>query len=144
MLCGIIIRKHNKIHFLTVSSVVSHNWSFNKIFLMGSHFFLILILIYFLHKPLHELAFYRLKYPLRLFPSYLNLAFVYFNQICAIIYLMYPSSTSLRIHKLKLLYKLTTEHTVHSRVQLFITQTWIIPKIVESQSKLTYSSSIEV
>ena len=37
-----------------------------------------------------------------------------------------------------LLHKLTTEHTLHSKVKLSITQTWnvVFPKIVESQSKL--------
>ena len=52
--------------------------------------FVFLILIYFLHTPLHGLAFYSFNYPLCLFPSYLNHAFVYFNEISATIYLMYP------------------------------------------------------
>ena len=37
-------------------------------------------------------------------------------------YLSYVSSTSLRIHKLKLVHKLITKHTLHSRVKLIITQ----------------------
>ena len=37
-------------------------------------------------------------------------------------YLSYVSSTSYRIYKLKLLHKLTTEHTLHSRVNLSIMQ----------------------
>ena len=37
-------------------------------------------------------------------------------------YLSYVSSTSYRIYKLKLLHMLTTEHTLHSRVNLSITQ----------------------
>ena len=40
-------------------------------------------LFYFLCIPLHGLALYSLSYPLCLFPSHLNHAFVYFNQICA-------------------------------------------------------------
>ena len=52
-------------------------------------FLLILILIYFLCTPLHGLAFYSFNYPVCLFPSYLNLAFVYFKKINATIYLMY-------------------------------------------------------
>ena len=57
-----------------------------KILLMGSHF----CLIYFLCTPLHGLVFYRLNYPISLFPSYLNHAYIYFNETCAIISLMYP------------------------------------------------------
>ena len=37
-------------------------------------------------------------------------------------YLTYVSSNSYRIYKLKLLHMLTTEHTLHSRVNLSITQ----------------------
>ena len=37
-------------------------------------------------------------------------------------YLSYVSSTSYRIYKLKLVCKLTTEHPLHSRVNLSITQ----------------------
>ena len=82
----------------------------------------LLILIYFLHTPLHELAFYSLNYPFYLFPSYLNHAFVYFNQISATTYLSYVSSTCYRVYKLKLVHKLTTKHTLHSKVKLPIAQ----------------------
>ena len=49
--------------------------------------------IYFLCIPLHGLAFYSLNYPLCLFPSYHNHAFVaiyIFQPNYATIYLMYP------------------------------------------------------
>ena len=45
--------------------------------------------IFFAH-PCDGLAFYSFNYPVCLFPLYLNHAFVYFNEISATIYLMYP------------------------------------------------------
>ena len=52
-------------------------------------------------------------------------------------YLSYVSYTSWRIYKLKLLHKLTTQITSHSRVKLSITQNMgcCCTQIVESQSK---------
>ena len=51
----------------------------------------IVIFLHFLRTPLqHGLAFYNLNHPLCSFPSYLNHAFVYFNQVRVTIYLMYP------------------------------------------------------
>ena len=44
----------------------------------------------FLRTPLHGLTFDSFNYLLCLFPSYLNYAFVYFNQISTTIYLMHP------------------------------------------------------
>ena len=78
-----------------------------------------------LHTPLHGLAFYSFNHPLYLLPSYLNHAFVYFNQISATIYLIIISSTCYRIYKLKSLHKLTTEYTLHSRVKLSIPQNMV-------------------
>ena len=99
------------------------------------HFFLLILLIYFLLTPLHGLAFYSFTYPLCLFPSYLNHTLVYFNQISTTIYLIILYM--LRIYKVKLLHKLTTEHTLHSRVKFSLTQSvdCFLPKVVESQSK---------
>ena len=82
----------------------------------------IVILIYFLRTPLHGFTFYNFNYPVCLLPSYLNHAFVYFNEISVTIYLMYPLHVTEFSYKLKLLHKLTTEHTLHSRVKLSITQ----------------------
>ena len=53
-------------------------------------FFLLILLIYFLRTPLHGIVFYSFTYPLCLFPSYLNHAYIYVNQISTTIYLMYP------------------------------------------------------
>ena len=82
------------------SSLIISSWYISQLFLYdpsNSHLlpqnyfnkrcFFLLILIYFLCIPLHGLSF---KYPLCLFPSCLNYAFVYFNQICATIHLVYP------------------------------------------------------
>ena len=56
--------------------------------ILNSCFFL---LIYFLRTPLHELAFYRLNYPLCLFSHNSTVRlYNYFNQIYATIYFMYP------------------------------------------------------
>ena len=46
-----------------------------------SCFFRIILLIYFLRTPLGGLALYSFNYPLCLLLSYLNYAFVYFNEI---------------------------------------------------------------
>ena len=93
----------------------------------------VFLLIYFLCTPFHELAFYCLNYALCLLLSYLNHAFVYYNQICATIYLMYPLQVKEFVHKL------TTEYTLHSSVKLSITQNIdFFLKIVELQSKLMY------
>ena len=61
-------------------------------------------------------------------------------------YLSYVSSTSYKIYKLKLPHKLTTERALHSRVKLSIAQNvdCCFPKIVESQTKWMYQSSIEI
>ena len=47
--------------------------------------------------------------------------YVSFNQIYATIYLMYPLLVK-EFYKLKLLHTLTTEHTLHGRANLSITQ----------------------
>ena len=63
------------------------------------NFFLLIcliLLIYFLRTPLHGLAFHNFTYPLSLFPSYLNHAFVYFNQISVTIYLVYTHKHTYR------------------------------------------------
>ena len=58
--------------------------------ILNSPFFL---LIYFLHTPLHELAFYRLNYPLCLFPHnstirlYTSTKFMLLFILCILYYL---------------------------------------------------------
>ena len=95
---------------------------YHKIISIGV-IFLLILLFYFLRTPLHELAFYSFTYPLCLFPSYLNHVFVCFNQISPTIYLMYPLHVKEFISWNWHVYKLTTEHTLHSRVKRSIAQT---------------------
>ena len=101
---------------------------YHKIFSIGVIFFL---LIYFLCTPLHGLAFYSLNYSLCFFPHISTMP-LYIFQPNFCYYLSYVSSTS--IYKVELLHKLTTEHTLHSRVKISITQNLncYFPKIVES------------
>ena len=86
---------------------------------LNSRFFF--LLIYFLRTPLHELVFYSFK----LFIMLVSLitqpcACIFQPNLCS--YLSYVFSTSQRIYKLKLLHMLTTEQTLHCRVNLPITQ----------------------
>ena len=105
---------------LRSSYMILQTRAFNRkivsIGVLNSRFFLI-ILLYFLRTPLHELAFYRLNYPLCLFPHNSTMR-LYISTY----YLFYVSFTSFRIYKLNLLYKRATEHTLHSTVFLSITQ----------------------
>ena len=74
----------------------------------------LLILIYFLHTPLHGLAFYGFNYPLCLFPSCFCIIILIKLVLLFNLCILYTLNNS----QLKLLYKLTTEHTLHSRVKL--------------------------
>ena len=92
------------------SSTAFQSRSFHrKIF---QHFFLILIIIYFLRTPFgpHEWA-------CGLWISLFGILVFLISQPC-----LYIFPTSKAIYKLKLQHKLTTEHTLHSRVKSSITQ----------------------
>ena len=82
---------------------------------------------------MNGLAVCGLVYLVYLFFSYLSHAFIFFDETCVTVYLMYPGTTSQAIYKLKLLHKLTTEHILHSRVKSSITQNRIVVflKIIE-------------